>query len=108
MKKLLLIAAFVLGAAFVRAGEVNIVTPDGIIVGHVGGDFTMLTTPQGMITGSNPVIVNLPSASVVIGPSAPAAVLSPQFVPQYVGDGGLGKLSPWEFVTQHEMILDSH
>jgi hypothetical protein len=60
-----------LGAAFARAGDVNIVTPDGMIVGHVGGSFTSLVTPNGMITGSTgtaPVIVNLSHESIVIQP----------------------------------------
>jgi hypothetical protein len=74
MKKLLLTGALLLGAAFARAGDVNIVTPDGMIVGHVGGSFTSLVTPNGMITGSagsNPVIINLPSASIVMQPGVP-------------------------------------
>lgn len=57
-----------------HAGYVNVMTPDGLIIGEVGGDFTMLMTPRGVITGAtgiNPVIVTLPSTTVVIQPSVP-------------------------------------
>jgi hypothetical protein len=55
-----------------------ITTPEGMITGNVGGDFTSLVTPYGMITGSTgtaPVIVNLPSSSIVIQPGVPAFCL---------------------------------
>jgi hypothetical protein len=57
-----------------QAGLVMITTPEGMITGNVGGDFTSLVTPYGMITGStgtNPVIVNLRSTSIVIQPGVP-------------------------------------
>jgi hypothetical protein len=70
----LLAFALLLSCQKTRAGQVFISTPDGIIAGNVGGDFTSLVTPYGMITGStgsNPVMVNLPSTTVVIQPGVP-------------------------------------
>jgi hypothetical protein len=45
------------------------VTPDGVIVGHTGGSFGWLVTPQGFYTGdfgNGTLVINTPSTSVVI------------------------------------------
>jgi hypothetical protein len=73
MKKLFLTAALFLGAVSAWGTDVNVWTPEGLVIGHVGGSSTNLVTPYGVIigdTGHASVIVELPSGSIVI-PATP-------------------------------------
>ena len=73
------IAALFLGAVSVQATDVNVWTPEGLIIGHVGGSSTNLVMPYGVIigdTGRASVIVELPSGTIVI-PATPVQPFGP-------------------------------
>jgi hypothetical protein len=103
MKSVTLVAsALFLGAAFARAGNVDILTPDGIIAGEVAPGHVDSVTPKGMIVGNihGGIVVNLSSTAVVI-PAGYNLALTP-YVPPVNVDFGPNAIAPWDlYLQQH-------